>query len=82
MCASVIKAPLLNSKCSEQLTDLIGVNALPSVVMADDNPVVRINGNSYLPFTTPEFVEAFSQLETRKDDVFIATWPKSGKCIM
>ena len=52
----------------------------PSVVAADDNPVVGINGNRYLPFTTPEFVEAFSQLETRKDDVFIATWPKSGKC--
>ena len=57
-------------------------NALLSIVMADDNHVVGINGNRYLPFTTPEFVEAFSQLETRKDDVFIATWPKSGKCIM
>ena len=49
------------------------------VVMADDNPAVEINGNRHLPCTTPEFVETFSQLPTRKDDVFVTSWPKSGK---
>ncbi|PIK39466.1 putative amine sulfotransferase-like [Apostichopus japonicus] len=48
------------------------------------NPFLVYKGRYHVPaeFTTKQFIEEFEDMEVRHDDIFIATYPKSGNYVL